>query len=234
MSIDILPSYPRTLHLPWKPNTQRGDLVASEKDVSMIFNYQHVYIEEKVDGSPAGIARVDGHPMIRNRDHILRKGYQKSTPAKMQFASIWNWFYSNEKKFEKLSDIYPTASVYGEWMYAVHGMVYNKLPSLFIAYDLYDYTDQHFVRTDLARAALESAGFCVVPLLHKGPIEDYVQLETMTLQPSNYADAPREGIYVKVSEGKWVDYRFKMVRQGFVQGSMWSPSALQRNILKKD
>lgn len=34
----ILPEFPRMIHLPWKPNTERNDLVASEEDASVIFD----------------------------------------------------------------------------------------------------------------------------------------------------------------------------------------------------
>lgn len=85
-----LPEYPRTLHLPHNPNAARNDLIASSKDVAEIFSSDNVYIEEKIDGANCGMMLIDDGkgesiPLIRNRSHILSKGYNKGTPAKQQF-----------------------------------------------------------------------------------------------------------------------------------------------------
>ena len=213
-----LPEFPRTSHLPWRPNAQQGDVVADEADV--IFKLPHVYLEEKIDGSSVGMALIDGHPVIRNRDHILNKGFQKNTPAKRQFVSIWGWFYDHREFFEALEDAYPNASVYGEWMIAQHGLEYDLLPAWFIAYDIYDYAEGQFVRTDKARSILLSCGFSLPPLLCTGPLENYPHIEEFTLQPSPFTTKGlREGVYIKVSrDNKWVTDRFKMVRQGVCPG----------------
>ena len=222
----LLPEFPRTLHLPHKPNTQHGDLVANEADV--IFRNESIYVEEKVDGSSAGIAFFDDHPVIRNRNHILKKGLVKDTPAKKQFAPIWNWAHENQHKLEKAGELGVT--VYGEWMWAQHGMYYDQLPDWFIAYDLFDHTKMEFLDTALARHVLREIGFCLPPLLHVGQVESYEQLEEITLERSQFAtEGLREGVYIKVSDGRKVAHRFKMVRQGFVQGGLWSEEKLKKN-----
>lgn len=228
---DFLPTFPRTNHLPWKPNTQHGDLVSD--DANIIFKHPYVWVEEKIDGSSCGMSLIDGHPVIRNRDHILNKGFLKDTPAKQQFRPTWNWFYDHRDLFVALDAIYPHASVYGEWMLAQHGLEYDKLPDWFIAYDLYDYEEHQFVRTDKAREILETCGFDLVPLLWAGPLENYPQVEELTLQASPFTTKePREGIYVKVSEdGRWITHRYKMVRDGFVQGKLWSKETIKKNAL---
>ncbi len=229
----LLPEFPRTLHLPYKPNTQHGDLVANEADV--IFRSPHVYVEEKIDGASAGMALIDEHPIIRNRNHILKKGFVKETPAKKQFTSIWGWFYENKKLFEFLDVITSGrgVTVYGEWMWAQHGLYYDQLPSWFIAYDLFCHDLGEFVETHVARTCLQKAGFAVPPLLHSGPVKSYEQLEELSLQPSPFTtQGPREGVYIKISDGTLVTHRFKMVRQGFVQGGLWSEMQLQKNKLR--
>lgn len=231
----FLPTYPRTLHLPWKPNAQRDDLVAAEADCDILFKSPCVWVEEKIDGANCAMALVGGHPIIRNRDHIMRKGYVKKTPAKMQFTSVWNWFYTQRDRFQALESVCPGAGVYGEWMYAQHGLEYDCLPELFIAYDLYDYEASQFIRTDRAIDILRSCGFTTPPLLHAGSISDFVQLEEMTLQVSPWTTKGfREGVYVKASaDGRYITHRFKMVRQGFTQGGLWSQTELRRNTLGK-
>jgi atypical dual specificity phosphatase len=226
----ILPEYPRTRHLPWKPNAQRGDLIASHKECAVIFDSPHVFVEEKVDAANCGIALLHGHPIVRNRNHLLYKAFQARTAAKMQFSSIWGWIYNHIECFHKLEEF---VSVYGEWMYAVHGVEYNALPDLFMAYDLYDYDAERYLHPGKSRDLLAAAGFKVVPLLHQGPVESWEQLEKLTYGKSPFADGQREGVYIKVSDGQYITHRFKMVRQGFIQGEHWSDRAIKRNKVSK-
>lgn len=227
----VLPPYPRTMHLPWKPNTVRGDLIATEENCKVLFTEQSVVVEEKIDGAQCGMAYFDGHPIIRNRDHILSKGYHKQTPAKQQFKAVWNWFYDHRENFEALARM-GHYSVYGEWMVAQHGLEYDRLPSWFIAYDLYDYDAGQYIDSVRAKIFLRACGFHVVPELHKGPLDSWPQLEGMANGPSPFTTTgQREGVYVKVSDGQWITKRFKMVREGFVQGGLWSETELHRNRL---
>ena len=177
------------------------------------------------------MALVDGHPVIRNRNHILNKAFtQRRTAAKMQFASIFNWAYQNLEKLQVLAGY----SIYGEWMYALHGLPYTHLPSYFITYDLYDYEQQQFIEPAIARDMLVKAGFEVVPLLYHGTIRSYEDLEELTHGESAYAPGQeREGVYVKVGDGKYITHRWKMVRTDFVQGSQWNESVITRNKLAK-
>ena len=230
----ILPEFPKTRHLPWKPNTVRGDLVVSEIEANVIFENPFTYIQEKVDGANSGMALVNDEPIIRNRDFILCKGFVKNTPAKKQFASIWGWFYAHRENFEKLNDLLGTVSVYGEWMVQIHGMVYDALPDWFLAYDVYDYEAKRFHDPKVAMEALVEAGFSVVPTLKTGAVVSYEELEKLANEPSEFAPtAQREGVYVKTSDGKWQTERFKMVRQGFVQGGLFDNKELRKNRLTK-
>ncbi|RDJ35000.1 MAG: hypothetical protein DWQ19_09200 [Crenarchaeota archaeon] len=226
----ILPDYPRTEHFPWKPNTSRDDLVASREEAAVVFISNDVEITEKVDGAQCAMALYEGHPVIRNSNHILAKGYVKDTPAKKQFASIFNWFYENKHKFEKLNELIDNVGVYGEWMVAQHGLEYDCLPDKFIAFDLYNYQTKEFVCSKIARQLMEESGFVTVPLLYYGRIYSYDQLEAWANESSPFTTrGKREGIYIKVNDKRWVKQRFKMVRQGFVQGSLWDHKKLKKN-----
>lgn len=229
----VLPEYPRTRHLPWKPNTVRGDLVATEDEAKVLFNNRLTTVQEKVDGANCGMALYEGEPIIRSKDHILRKGYRKETPAKMQFASVWNWFYDHKDGFEALNNMLGPVAVYGEWMIQSHGMVYDWLPDWFIAHDIYDFEGRQFLDPLLAQAYFEQAGFHSVPILKVGDVESYEELEELANGRTDFAvNDKREGIYVRVSDGARVLHRFKMVREGFVQGGLFSEE-MKRNKLAK-
>jgi hypothetical protein len=239
IGFQILPEFPRMKHLPFKPNTVRGDLVATVDELNPNIEWGTLVIEEKVDGACVGMAFVDGEPIIRNRNHILRKGYVKDTPAKKQFASIWGWFYENKKKFQRLNDL-GTFSVYGEWMIQQHGMFYDRLPDWFIAYDLFDWEADGFLDSLVSRKYLEECGFSIAPLLHKTSfhktlcLDHYeTRLEMLSNGKTDLAsDSMREGVVVKISDGENQVCRFKMVRQGFVQGGLFGEE-LKKNDLAR-
>lgn len=227
----ILPEYPKTPHLPHKPNTDSLDRVATAQDVAVIYQ-KPIAVEEKIDGASCGMAMdADGNPIIRNRDHILRKGYVKDTAAKKQFTSTWNWFYENKGRFKYVNEQGPY-SVFGEWCLAQHGIQYTKLPDWFIAYDVYDFEKRRFLDPALARSILKDAGFSLPRLFHIGPFEgSFEDMERWANETAEWAETKAEGVYIKVydNESNAIIDRFKMVREDFVRGQFWNPKKLTKN-----
>lgn len=230
----ILPAFPRTAHLPYQANTAPDDCIASAEEAAAIFR-DPCNIEEKIDGASVGMALHQGEPLIRNRDHILRKGYLKDTPAKLQFRPIWGWFYEHRASFEHLART-GDLSVYGDWCLAQHGLAYDQLPDWFIAYDLYDQETGQFLSPVLARRLLEEAGFVVPRLFHQGVLQGqgYEDLERWARSPGDWTrdSGPIEGVYCKTYDEHFVTGRFKLVRPGFVQGVLWSQERIIRNSLR--
>lgn len=86
-----------------RPFTTQGDKSATLKEAAIIFEAEDVTVEEKADGANTGMLLFEGNPS--NRNHLLNKAFiQRKTAAKMQFASIHNWFYSNMDKFEAVNE----------------------------------------------------------------------------------------------------------------------------------
>lgn len=230
----ILPEYERTKHLPFKANAKRDDLICSLDNCNSIWT-QPAGVSEKVNGASCRMTIFDDQPLIGNRNHILDKAYSHEkirNSSKLQFSSIWGWWYKHKVLFEALEEAGPY-SVYGDWMYMQHGMHYDLLPSLFMTYDVYDYEVGKFLDPKVAMKILEECGFSVVPLLHYGPLDSFEQLEVMANEPTPFAtNAKREGVYLKVTDGKYVVDRFKMVREGFEQGKYLSQKTMLRNKLK--
>jgi len=225
----MLPGYPRTPHLPYKPNMSADDILAEEEATSVLYG-SYVTIEEKIDGASVGISVLDGHPIVRNRDHVLRKGLVKNTAAKKQFTSLWNWYYDNEEKFEALEGY----TVFGEWMWAQHGIHYTHLPDWFIPYDLYDYEKDMFLSPVNSRRLLTNAGLFVPVLRFQGEFDGgYTELEEYANMPAAWAEGKAEGIYVKVCDGERILHRFKMVREDFQRGAFWNPKQLSKNTCLK-
>lgn len=176
---------------------------------------------------------VDGHPLIGNRNHFLNKAYSgRRNASQMQFSRIFSWWYEHKHLFDALDEIGPY-SVYGDWMYMQHGMEYTQLPSLFVAYDVYDYEAHKFLDVLKADTILRDVGFAVAPLLYYGPLDSFEQLEALANESSSFADERREGVYLKVCDGEYVTNRFKMVRADFEQGKYLDQTRILRNKVSK-
>jgi hypothetical protein len=234
----VLPKFARTFHLPIEPNASRDDLIAPVSSLSILKDPTLV-VEEKVDGANVGITIHKGQPLIRNRNHILNKGYgRKDTPAKKQYAPLWNWFYSNTDKFLFLEDILGfTPAVYGEWLYARHTIEYDRLPDLFIAYDIFSPADNKWLAPDRYRAALTEVGFSVVPKLGWGPMAPD-ELIMMRDERSEFSStSQREGLYLKTATDpyglEFCGQRLKMVRNAFITDDHWNNKPLVTNKLTK-
>ena len=227
--LDMMPEFPRIRHLPWKANAKRDDLICSEAECRIIFDDPDTVVMEKVDGSQCRMGILDGHPLIGNRNHILTKNYSRQrTAATMQYSSIWNWWYNHQHLFERLKAAGPY-TVYGDWMFMAHGMVYDQLPSLFIPYDVYDYESRGFLPAAEAMSVLCHVGFVIDVWCRIGKVESFEALEAIASQESRFSSSePREGVVVKAG-----DKRFKMVRQGFQQGCLLSKDKIVRNKLAK-
>lgn len=228
----MLPEFPRTQHLPYKPNLQTGDMTCTDKEALVVFESSRVSVEEKVDGSNCGMSIIKGDPAVRNHNHIIHKGFKGKTPAKLQFATVWNWWHEHQNLFRNLSEAGPF-SIYGEWCVAQHGMEYDMLPSWFITHSLFDYDSQRWVDSQMARSVMLDCGFTPVPLLYWGQVPSYQELEALANGRSPLThDGVREGVYVTVSDRRWITHRYKMVREGFVQGEKWSETVLNKNKLE--
>ena len=226
----LLPDFGRTPHLPWRVNGTGDDVVAGVFEATSIFKGP-VLVEEKIDGACVGIRHTGKVPLIRNREHILRKGYLKDTPAKIQFRSVWGWYYDHKAQFEALNDLLGfDASVYGEWLYAAHTLHYTRLPSLFIAHTVYDPEHGRFVDGTRARRALQDAGFHIPRLLAESVPSVETLYPFMDLQ-SEWGKDKVEGVYIKVSDGEQITHRFKMVRPDFRQDDGWVTRDIVRNLL---
>lgn len=218
----LLPEFPSTPHLPYQPNTGRDDCVASEQAAEVIFSAPLLTIEEKMDGAFLGMTLDEGQVIIRNRNHILRKGYTARTEAKRQFAPAWNYAYQQVDKLRHLQELAGApVAVCGEWLVMTHGTRYEtsrikRCP--FVAFDLYDPEAARYLDPLRTRWLLAQVGFTMPDLLDRFACS-YEHLARLAKEPSSWSKLdPREGVYLKIGDGKYLTHRFKMVRPGFEPG----------------
>ncbi|TGZ85236.1 hypothetical protein EX30DRAFT_300966 [Ascodesmis nigricans] len=237
--------FPRTKHLLNLGSATRDDLVISEDDQSRIFN-SGIYgvITEKVDGANMGFSLdSNGEILVQNRSHYIPiSSAIAATAEQMQFAKLPNWVDVNREKLMRVlrphGERFPERwMLFGEWMYAVHSIRYNALPSLFVAFDLYDRLEHRFLPFMDMRERVHAAGLEVVPVVYNGEVKEEV-LRELVNGDSGYV-GEREGVVVrfgKRGEGE----RGKVVREGFMRDEEgeevrhWRKREVRRNVVRME
>lgn len=226
----ILPEFPRTMHLPLEPNADSSDRIASPQDMD-IFLSGEISVQEKIDGASMGISVYKGEPLVRNRSHILRKGYSaRKTPAQQQFSRVWTWLYENTDKINAVTKaVGGQIGIYGEWLFAKHTIAYNQLPDWFVAYDIYCSDERKFIDPTLALKILDDAGFSTIKVVHFGTCTPEILLKLRDGESAYAQNQTREGVYLKSGDGHWCTGRYKMVAPWFKSDDDWNKQQLVKN-----
>jgi len=223
MNSDFM-KFPTTPHLLWLGTSlAREDKVLSKTE-ALAFLESPVIVEEKVDGANLGFS-FDSHGTLRaqNRGSFLGNG------TKGQFAPLWSWLARRESQlFDVLED---RMIVFGEWCYARHSIYYTRLPDFFLAFDVFDKTERHFLNVDRRDLILRDLKLAGAPRLAGGSftLASIVKL----IGNSALYDGPMEGIYLRQEHSPALTGRAKIVRPEFVQeiGEHWSKKPLVPNQL---
>lgn len=226
----ILPEFPRTMHLPLEPNAQSDDRIASVGEMELFLTHA-ISVQEKIDGANMGVSVYKGEPMVRNRSHILRKGYSaRKTPAQQQFSRVWTWLYENADKIRDVSKVVGgQIGIYGEWLVAKHTIAYNELPDWFVAYDIYSSDERKFLDPALSLKLLSDAGFSTIKVIHYGTCTPKTLLEMRDGESMYATNQAREGVYLKSGDGQWCTGRYKMVAPWFQSDDNWNKQQLVKN-----
>lgn len=91
--------------------------------------HDHIIVQEKLDGSNVGIARIDGkiYP-------LTRAGYLASTSPFEQHLHFYQWVYEQQERF--LVVLEDGERLCGEWLMQAHGTRYKLFHEPFVAFDL--------------------------------------------------------------------------------------------------
>jgi hypothetical protein len=246
--------YPRTRHLAGS-KLQPGDEDLTQVPISELRGL-HLVIEEKIDGSNAGLSfDPKGGLLIQSRGHYLRGG-----SGERQFDLLKSWGAMHQDELRRV--LAERFVMYGEWVYAHHTMYYDALPHYFLEFDVLDRQTMRFLGTPERRALLGRLGFVrSVPVLFEGTMTHRMDLATF-VRASLFrtgawavrmreaaitvgADPERavasadpsllaEGLYIKHEEGGCVMGRYKFIRAGFLQtvvsaGEHWKDRPLIPN-----
>jgi hypothetical protein len=216
--------FPTTPHLLWLGTTApRADKVLA-RDEAESFLRMPVIVEEKVDGANLGISfDMHGNLSAQNRGNPVERG------TKGQFAPLWTWLAERETYlFDALED---RLILFGEWCYARHSIHYTRLPDFFLAFDIFDKREQHFMSSPRRDEIVGKLKMATVPKVAEG-VFSLGEVPHLIGRSSLY-DGPMEGIYLRQENVSCLVQRAKVVRAEFVQqiGEHWSKQPLIPNRL---
>lgn len=189
------------------------------------------YIQEKIDGANMGISFNDG-PILRNREHILNKGYSKiRTNAKRQFTSAWNWLHKHEDDIRNVEKEWQSPiTIYGDWMIYQHSLFYDKLPDTFIAYDIWSVEDDKYLSPDIVAKLLNKTNISYIKPkeIIFNNIKEIIEYSEME---SEYRNGMREGIVLKTTEGDFLKETYKVVNKHFSLRDDFNTTEAIKNIV---
>ncbi len=88
-----------------------------------------VIVQEKLDGSNVGVAKVNGAIVP-----ITRSGYVANTSKYKQHNLFYNWVMNNYNRFDEVLN--DGERFCGEWLLQAHGTKYNLKHEPFVIFDL--------------------------------------------------------------------------------------------------
>jgi hypothetical protein len=208
--------YPRTPHLPFSPGGTKDDRRIN--DVSR-FVGREIVVTEKLDGSNLCLTQEN----VFARSHSGAPVHPSFDMAKAMHARLQY----------KLPENY---SFFGEWLFAVHSIEYQELPSPFMLFGVRDDPNERWGSWDGVRGAAKHLGVSTAPELFRGTVNSTRELEKLVTRlatrPSQFG-GDCEGVVVRVS-GQFQDSHFseslaKWVRQGHVQTDQhWKTQAIRK------
>jgi len=211
------------------PNSRRGSKdYGIDKGQSVICQekardkHDVIIVQEKLDGTNVGVAKVDGAVVA-----IGRKGYLANTSPFKMHRIFSDWVETQQDRFNFLEE---GQRLVGEWLAYAHGTIYNLPHEPFVALDLMKVNER---LTYLEFIKVLGGRFTTPRLISYGaPVSINWVLERLELDKSYHgAKDDIEGAVWRVERKGKVDFLAKYVRHGKVDGKylkediwLWSPS----------
>lgn len=168
-----------------------------------------VIVQEKLDGSNCGAAKVKGRIVA-----LTRSGYQAHTSPYKQHHLFGRWVMQNYERFDLLLE--EGERVVGEWLAMAHGTRYDLTHEPFVAFDImtdntrltYDDFSKRVIKYDFIIPRLISYG---LPMGHNDILK--------RIEKSGHgAIDPTEGYVCRVERLGSVDFLAKWVRPDKIDG----------------
>jgi hypothetical protein len=212
--------FPRTPHLSGSSVVDDDRTMPTEQAAELCRTCE-VVLQEKLDGTLVGVFFDEsGQPVCQKRAGLL------TVREKPQYNVFRNWV---RERRDQLWEILSTRWVmFGEFLWQTHAIFYDRLPDLFVAFDLFDREANSFAGSKLVVRTL-SGLVTVVPELWRGQTHNFRDLMARIqphLSKSAFGQSP-EGVYVRFEQGQSLIARAKYRKSGFQPG--WNAKHPERN-----
>jgi len=206
--------YPRTFHAPWTLEKTADDKTHSPADMQAMFEGREVVVTEKLDGENTTIY-PDGTTHARSLDSAFHpsRAWIRKFAAEVGYQIPEGW------------------RLCGENMFALHSIGYDKLPSYFMLFHIFNEANDALSWDEVEEYA-EMLGCITVPVLWRG-IYDEEAIKACWSGISQYG-TESEGYVIRVADRfSFEDFgrsTAKMVRAGHVQtDEHWMDKAVVPN-----
>jgi hypothetical protein len=218
--------FPRTQHMMNLGAASREDEIL--KHVDELLLHGPVWVEEKIDGANLGI-RVNSETYafeVQNRSHHVNTAYHT------QFKKLDVWLDAHSADLHGLLEPPGRHVLYGEWMALRHSIHYTWLPSLFVAFDMFDTATGRFWSRSRLEAALAGTTIVLIPLIAHRTFASAREVAALVQTPSRFYDGPVEGVYVRRCDDQHTLHRAKIVRADFISGNEhWTKGVYTPNVV---
>ncbi len=184
--------------------------------------HDRVIVQEKLDGSNVGVAKISGEIIA-----LQRTGYLASSSPYEQHHHFARWVALHRDRFDGL--LQDGERVCGEWLLQAHGTRYELQHEPFVPFDIMQGASRTVYDQFVERVA--SYGFTYPHCLHKGgPLAVETALQALGTYGHHGALDPVEGAVWRVevnrevapgksNDRRWVvDFVVKFVRQDKADG----------------
>lgn len=212
--------YNRTFHLPYSKGATNDDKIAF--NVNSLLNID-IVITEKMDGSNCSLE----HDGCFARSHA-------STPTHASFDALKALHATLKYKLPN------NMQFFGEWLFAVHSIKYESLPSYFLLFNIRDLNNNKWLSWADIELWASKLDLYTVPVLFKGAVSNDKELkqlvEDLMATPSQCGGI-KEGVVVRSSESfddiNFSSHIMKYVRENHVTTTKhWKNQIIVPNKLK--
>jgi ATP-dependent RNA circularization protein (DNA/RNA ligase family) len=171
-----------------------------------------IIVQEKLDGSNVGVAKIDNKIVA-----LGRAGYLASTSPYEQHHKFSDWVRANEHRFSRV--LRNGERVVGEWLLQAHGTRYDLFHEPFVAFDIMRKRGMdRFSYIEVSDTLSEE--FEMPYLVHiGGPISINDALERLGTYGKHGALDPAEGLVWRVERDGKPDFIAKYVKKDKVDGA---------------
>lgn len=212
--------YPRVPHLPPGIGATRDDTILSDEAARPFFE-EPVVVEEKLDGASVTLW-LDRAGAIA----VGSRGGSDAIDRAGQLGPLRAWAAERADALRAL--LADRMILYGEWLWLVHGVRYDRLPDWFIGLDLWR-AETGFLSVDERNARVVGAGLAVPPQLAREVLGSARRVQDL-LAGSAFSDSLAEGVIVR-RRGGGSPRIAKALSGSFVRRSDLAWRTPERNLL---